>query len=112
PVARLAEFESALSKLPATGPQLWHLSALAGPDVAVDARSMTEFNRRHAGAEGSTARALIDSVEIKASAVPEIAGAKEALPPGFQAYFELPLTSGLDALIDEVARPLADRRPA
>lgn len=79
-VARLAEFEETLTAAGVTGPP-WRLSVLAAPG---DRGAVDEFNARVAG------RALIDTVEGKATSVTEIAELA-VFGPAITTYVEIPL---------------------
>jgi hypothetical protein len=86
PASRLAELDV---------PDGWHVSALVGPDVAGDAAAVDAFNASRAG------RAVVDAVELKASAR-EIAPVLAAAPSGATAYVEVPLDGALDEALDAI----------
>lgn len=105
PVSRLREFDDAAGSLLPRGEasEPWRLSALTGPDVAVDIDRALKFNCRHwSGSE--IGHALIDSVEIKVATPADIASAMSRMPCQFTAYFELPIASGTCELVSEVRR--------
>ena len=85
PAGRLSEFaEAAETFLGAStegGP--WRISALAGPELAADFASIEAFNLAHCG------RAVVDSVEIRASTAPALTSAASLVPTGMAAYFEI-----------------------
>jgi hypothetical protein len=105
PLSRLGEFERAAGEfLPrGKGAPPWKLSVIASGDATAAADEMTTFNRRHSEglAEGF---ALIDVVEMKASARAEIERQHAALPASFTSYFELPLDGDVQALLKTLAR--------
>jgi hypothetical protein len=89
PAARLDEFyESALEFLPrpnAVSP--WRLSVLAGEDVQITIRSMSEFNRKH------SERVVCDVLEVKAATVSKIENTMASLPKAITPYFEVSTTA-------------------
>ena len=105
PVARLDEFEVAFAALPSspseTGAAKWRLTALLGPDLAVDVARLRQFNLRWTK-PGSSRRAAVESLEVKAASAEEITRFSEIIPAEFAAYFEVPL-SGLDECIMAIA---------
>ena len=95
----LGELRRALTLLPegARGAGAWRLSALAGPDVAADARRIAEFNARHRDA------AVVDAVEVRAATPEEVDRALDALPPGLEVYVEVPVADDPAPLVERVA---------
>jgi hypothetical protein len=95
PAGRLTELRPAAEAyLPEPGAaEPWRLSALIGADVRGGAAAVDGFNRESAG------RAVVDTVELRASSPEEVDMALEALPPGLAAFVELPLDGDLDALL-------------
>jgi hypothetical protein len=95
PVARLGEFEAAFAALlPSVlepGAASWRLSALLGADVSADITHIREFNQRMASAS-SGRRAVVESVEVKATNAAEIARFSKIIPAELAAYFEIPLS--------------------
>jgi methylmalonyl-CoA mutase cobalamin-binding subunit len=95
PASRLSEFlEAARAHLPETasaGP--WALSALLGADVHQASALVASFNASHAG------RAVVDTVELKASGKDEAAAALDALPAGLSAFVEAPLDGDLGSVL-------------
>jgi hypothetical protein len=95
PAGRLAEMARAADAyLPETGAgEPWRLSVLLGPDVHGDSALVTGFNAKSAG------RAVVDAVELKAASAPDAEAALDALPPGLEAFVEVPLDADLDAIL-------------
>ncbi|HWR35029.1 MAG TPA: hypothetical protein VN622_04045 [Clostridia bacterium] len=98
PTARLREFEEAFAPVSLAHP--WSLSALAGPELVADLAEISWFNQRNDG------RALIDSIETKASTADEISRTRELVDRAYEWFVEVPI--GDPALLDSVA--LADAR--
>lgn len=100
PVSRLAEFETAaqhfLSHAPATAP--WQLSVLSANDLQSDLAAIEAFNERYAQ------RAVIDTIELKASQPDEIVAAMRILPDQITPYFEIPIADDPTALIATIGR--------
>jgi hypothetical protein len=98
PVARLAEFEDALSKLPNLGTRsvVWRLSVLSGSDVTADVARIHEFNARMANASGRAA--AIESIELKVSSVADINRVSDIVPRDLETYFEIPLPGGSECV--------------
>ncbi|MFY9904924.1 MAG: hypothetical protein WBX02_10670 [Terriglobales bacterium] len=96
PVARLAEFEDAFTRLPklASGSNAakWRLSVLLGSDPVADLARIREFNIRMANSSSSWT-AVIDSVEVKVAHPREVERISAAIPPEISAYFEIPRSS-------------------
>ena len=92
PLARLGEFESAAHEfLPrSSDTEQWRLSALAIPHTYADIGKILDFNRRHATAS-EAGRAIIDTIEMKASAVEEIYRTAKRIPSSIIPYFEFPI---------------------
>jgi hypothetical protein len=95
PASRLAELkEAARAHLPAAGSaEPWTLSALLGVDAHGDSARVASFNAGHGG------RAVVDSVELKATRKEEAIVALDALPTGLVAFVELPLDTDLAAIL-------------
>jgi hypothetical protein len=103
PAGRLAELaQSAAPYLArAADGEPWHVSALAGPELAADFASIEAFNLAHCG------RAVVDSVEIRASTATALVSAAAQVPAGLTAYFEIAADAPDDelaALLDAVKR--------
>jgi len=96
PLARLGDFEAAISSLPHSSETNWRLNALAGPDPVADAAIVADFNRRRA-------HARIVAIETKATTPAEIARAVAPFPTSLDVWVELPATTpDLSALVDAV----------
>jgi hypothetical protein len=95
PASRLGELSHvARAHLPErASTERWALSALLGADVHGDSALVTSFNTRHAG------RAVVDSVELKASGQEEAVAALDARPAGLPAFVEVPLDSDYGAIL-------------
>lgn len=104
PVSRLPEFEAAaarpLSENPTGSP--WRLALLAGPDLAGDLEMIAEFNRRHS--QPGAPPVLADTIEVKASSVPDIEDIMHRIPPTLQAYIEVPIDRDPRDLLPAVRR--------
>jgi len=100
PLSRLSEFERAAADLlpHENGATPWKLSIIAS-DASRAVDEITAFNRRHA--DGS---AVIDVVELKASAPSEIERQRAVLPDSLTSYFELPLDGDIPAMFETLAR--------
>jgi len=104
PVSRLREFDdAAATHLPHDDATPWRLSALTGVDVAADVDLALRFNERHAG-DASTGHALIDALELKVSTAVEIEAAMSRMPSQFTAYFEIPIVSDPDEIVEVLRR--------
>jgi hypothetical protein len=90
PVSRLDELMAA-----GVGGTRWHLSGLLGPDVGRESAQVDAFNAAHG------ARAVVDTVELKATAE-AVAEALSAVPRGITAYVEVALDHTLHAALDAV----------
>lgn len=82
PLARLAEFEAALSDLGPGAGAGWELSALAGPDPAADWAQIRDYHARQ-----SLVR--IVSVETKVATPADVAACVAGLPAGLEAWIEV-----------------------
>jgi hypothetical protein len=104
PISRLKELEESSSDLmpPGDSSEPWRLSVLVADDVRGAATEMLEFNDRHSP-ESDAGRAVIDVVELKASAVNEIEHQRNDLPAPFIAYFEIPVSSEVSPLVKAIA---------
>jgi hypothetical protein len=104
PVSRLKELEETVSDLLplGDGSEPWRLSVLVAEDVRGAAEEMLEFNDRHS-LESAAGQAVIDVVELKASAANEIAHQRNDLPARFIAYFEIPIISDVSPLVKAIA---------
>jgi hypothetical protein len=98
PAARLPEFETLATPWFSSSPtQLWRLAALIGSDIAADIELISGFNRKYGGRSG--ARALIDTVELRATSASAIQSTMAQLPPNLQAYLEIPIEENPAELI-------------
>ncbi|MBI4750798.1 MAG: hypothetical protein HY774_20160 [Acidobacteria bacterium] len=99
PVSRLSEFEAeAALLLPVEEEKSpWFLSALIGPNPEADIERIKGFNQNHA--LPSAGRAVIDTVEVRATTVAEIERLKRVMPGELTVFVELPLSDSLPALI-------------
>jgi hypothetical protein len=99
PAARLSELARAAdAHLPEPGAgEPWRISALLGADTGGEAALADAFNRACAG------RAVVDAVELKAASAEDAEAALEALPPGLEAYVEVPLDGETEALLRAIA---------
>jgi hypothetical protein len=104
PVSRLRELEDSGSDLMPSGDgsEPWRLSVLVADDVRGAAAEMLEFNDRHSP-ESDSGRAVIDVVELKASAANEIGHQRTDLPARFVAYFEIPVIADVSPLVKAIA---------
>jgi len=93
PVAWLAEFEDAFTRLPnsASGANLakWRLSGLLGADPLADIARIHEFNIRMAKSSPSRT-AVIESIELKVTSAREVERISVIIPQDLSAYFEIP----------------------
>ena len=105
PASKLGEFEHEAASLLPTDARAapWRLSALVGPDTERDVALVREFNARH-GSEAA-GRAVVDSLEGRASAPGEIATlarAARTVSANVALFVELPLASDLHPLVRAV----------
>jgi hypothetical protein len=87
PAGRLAELEVGLRHItsnPVDRP--WRLAALLGTSVAADVQLVDAFNRRH-----TDTRAIIDTVEVKATSETSVWEITRLVPSSFQTYLEIPI---------------------
>jgi hypothetical protein len=105
PISRLKELEeSARGLMPnRPGSEPWRLSVLVAEDVRSAGEEMLKYNDRHSSGSAD-GYAVIDVVELKASTVDEIGYQQKALPPSFTAYFEIPITAEMTALVKTISR--------
>jgi hypothetical protein len=101
PVARLAEFEDAFSRLsdPAPGANFakWQLSVLLGSDPLGDVARIREFNIRMAKSSQSQT-AVIESLELKVTSAREVERISAIIPQEMVAYFEIPPSSASECI--------------
>lgn len=86
PVQRLSEFERFAPE--GSG---WRLSALVGTEFSGELDQVLSFNRR--GTHGT-----IDTIELKVDSTKTISDVMNRLPPGLQAYFEVPVEGSAQLL--------------
>jgi hypothetical protein len=98
PVARLEEFAaSAKNFFSADGEEPWRLSVLGGEDIYRTVHQIQDFNHQYAG------QAVCDALEVKAEASYQIKEISNALPPGLETYFEVPIGESLAELVSTLA---------
>jgi hypothetical protein len=105
PVARLAEFEAAISGLrnaDAKQDLHWGLSVLPGADVAADISRIRDFNDRFARSHLPTTIAA-ESVEVKITDAEEIDRLLKIIPTELDTYFEIPLAVNVAKCITAIA---------
>ncbi|MDB4917765.1 MAG: hypothetical protein JWM95_5409, partial [Gemmatimonadetes bacterium] len=97
PVARLDELASTITEsgLPSSP---WHISALAGTNVGLDAMTIASWNADHAHA------AIVDVVEAKATSVSEVDVIANAFDASVTTYVEIPVHDDPSELIAEIGR--------
>lgn len=97
PVARLGEFEAALTERGEREPGLrWGLSALIGSEPGADAAAIRAFNARHGG------RVAVKSAELRLAVPDDTERAAPLVGMGLETYCELPLSADLPALVNAV----------
>jgi hypothetical protein len=97
PANRLAEFEAGLG--PSSGREVgrpWRVAALVGTDVAADLRLLEAYNGR------TGERALIDTVEVKATSERDIGEIIRLVPSSFHTYIEIPIGAEPGSLIGAI----------
>lgn len=98
PAARLDEFESvATPHLPRQSAGWWSLAALLASDLQEDVDRVERFNERHRDARAGAA--LVDTVELKAHSVHDVAHASGILQRQFDTYMEIPVAEDPGALV-------------
>jgi hypothetical protein len=104
PVSRLGELEQHAGALMRHGGEIgkWRLAVLIPGDVAEGMHEVDDFNRRHAAASLGDG-AIIDVVELKATTSDEVGAQRRDLPASVTAYFEIPVSGGVETLVDAVA---------
>jgi hypothetical protein len=88
PAQRLTEFKRLVPE--GSG---WRLSALVGGNLTSDLDQVLSFNQRGSGIHGT-----IDTIELKADSVGMIIDVMRRLPPGIQAFFEVPIERSAELL--------------
>ncbi len=94
PVARLAEFEGALTRKASAK---WRLSVLIGAEPSLDVTRIREFNTRMEDVD-SGRRAEIESVEVKVADPEEITRLSKLIPAGLETYFEISPSSARECI--------------
>lgn len=90
PAARLDEFEAAAAThLPRESATWWSLSALLSSDIEEDIARVERFNHRHRDARHGAA--LVDTVELKAHSVQDVAHASGIVQRQFDTCMEIPV---------------------
>ena len=105
PVARLGEFEAALSGLQNANKKPgsnWGLSVLSGADVATDLSRICKFKERFATTHLTTV-IEVESIEIRTANVEEIERLSKVIPAQLEAYFEVPLTADVSNFVAAIA---------
>ncbi|HEX6292540.1 MAG TPA: hypothetical protein VFZ66_25360 [Herpetosiphonaceae bacterium] len=104
PVSRLSEFEGASRDLLPRDASVdpWHLSVLGTADLKSDLAAIQAFNRRHTRADQGAAQ--IDTIELKAASAEEVLSAMQLIGGDFTAYFEIPIASDPQSLINAIGR--------
>ncbi len=92
PLSKLPEFElAAADNLDAASP--WRLSVLPGTDLHSDLETIAHFNEKF------DQRALIDTIEVRASVTAEIERSMSHLHSDLTPYFEIPIAGDPSDLI-------------
>jgi hypothetical protein len=95
--ARLEEFGDAVARQPAAPGDVWRLSALGTSDVAATVAAVQSFNANHQ-------RAMVDTLELKADSPQQIETARQQIPEGLAAYFEMPSSADPAPLVEALVR--------
>ena len=97
PVSRLDEFAASHAALgPSPIGDVWRLSVLPGPDLDATLAAIAAFN--------TSTRAVVDTIEIKQDAVPDISAALGKIPPALTTYVELPIDDDLAPRLAAISR--------
>ncbi len=101
PVARLREFEQAVSDYQEAVRESdpWLISALAGADLGADLKKIADFNER-ISLERDT---YIDTIEIKIERAVDIEHVMSLTPKTLTTYFEIPIANSPTELIKAIA---------
>jgi hypothetical protein len=94
PVSRLAELEREL--VITNGGEGWRVSVLAGSSLDEDVAAVFGFNKRQ--------RAIIDTLELKASTVDEVRSVARSVPALLTGYIEIPIEPDPSALIAAIGK--------
>ena len=96
PLSRLSEFEEATEKfLSSDESNLLRLSALCGANLKQEIKTIEDFNSRY------SQRAIIDTIEIKASNAAEIEEARKQIHDSLTCFCEIPIAE--TSLISTIA---------
>lgn len=100
PASRLDELEAAAAALARVGPAdaPWRISAIVGADVEGDIEAFARFNARQSAQAGSVGR--VDSLEIKAGSVDDVAHLAARMPLVEALWFEVAVGAGLGAILE------------
>jgi len=102
PLAQVDEFEHWFDELPpAQRGAPWSLTVLAGRSLEADVKKIVDFNRRH-GDEGRR-DAKIESLELKAHSLDDIARDVDVISEPSEVYFEIGLATDPQEWIAAVA---------
>jgi hypothetical protein len=71
-----------------------------GPNTKQEIVAITEFNKSTAG--GHEGSALVDTVEVRASTVGEIEQMRDAIPPTFMRFVEIPIDQDPTLLLEGI----------
>lgn len=102
PVDRLPEFEAAAEthyRFGVTG-RPWQLAALAGSNLPTDLEAIAGFNGRHRST--SKSMVVVDTLEVKASALGVIEDTMHRIPEDLQVYVEIPVDPEPARLLDVI----------
>jgi hypothetical protein len=109
PVSRLREFSTSLAGLEipgtprrrtgASAEEPFRLSVLIGDDPARDFETISDFS-----ASDDHPAAIIDSLEMKATGISEIAHAIAQIPAGITPYFEVPIQDEPAPLLSAIGK--------
>ena len=101
PATRLEEFGKTLFALPTavtSSGMDWRLSVLLGSDAAADLAHTYWFDDEKAHL-GKRRRVVIESVEVKAASVGEIARLATTIPAQFETYFEISPVNARESIV-------------
>lgn len=103
PVARLAEFDATSGELlpSGQGSAPWMVAALAGDDLHADIAEALKFNCRH-WERSQIGHAVIDTIELRASAPLDPAAVRAEVPDFFTLYVEVGVDIDPGAILDSV----------
>src|SRR5580704_7676422 len=95
PVSRFEEFLRALEQIDEVSEIAvpWKVSAIVGRDTESDIATIMDFNQR------TSKRALVESLELRATDAAAICRLAELIPREFEIYFEIPCTNMMEDCI-------------